>query len=353
MRTGSRVGYTSVVAGLLGVMLVAGCAADSGSDDAAAADYELAQEDAAYDSADMAGDGAGADAGGAEAYDEALEQSGSAVDPAAAGARMVIQTGWISLVSDDPVATANAVVGIVTASGGRTDNRSVVAASEYQKPSASLTVRIPADALDGVLEQISSQGDLLESSISAEDVTLTGQDLDARIEAKELSVERLENLLAGATTSEDIINAEQTLTQRQSELEQLKAERAWLGEQVALSTISVSISLPDDVPVTPPTGFTGGLSNGWDALTGSLVTMMAVVGYLLPWLVIIGLVVALVVWARRRWGTPKQAEANQNKPAQAPVPAGVAAAPGGAPKAAEPNTAEPKTPETPTDKGAS
>lgn len=300
-------GRRFAVVGVLGLALVAGCSAESGSSDSA--EYDMAQEEA-YAASDSAADGGAEMASGAD----------GAVDPAAASARMVIQTGSISIVSDDPVATANAVVGIVTASGGRTDNRSVVAASEYQRPSAWLTVRVPAEALDSVLEQIAAQGELVESSISADDVTLTGQDLDARIEAKELSVERLENLLAGATTSEEIITAEQSLTQRQSELEQLKAERAWLGEQVALSTVSVNITLPDDVPVTPPTGFIGGLTNGWNALVDSLVAAMAVVGFLLPWLVIAGIVVAIVLWSRKRWGKPKAAKGAAAGSVAAPAP---------------------------------
>lgn len=310
MRSGARF---ALAAALLGAVVLAGCSA---GDNAASSEYSD-DSDGAY----------------AEDYDEAgyeapgYDEVGSSV--ADAGARMVVQTGWISITSSDPVAAADSVVAKVLAAGGRTDSRSVIAASEYQSPSATLMIRVPSAQVDDVLGKIAEEGELVQSEISAEDVTLSAQDLDARIEAKELSVERLSDLLAQATTNEDIISAEQTLTDRQAELEQLRAERAWLAEQVSLSTVTVEIRVPEEAEAPPNYGFGAGLANGWATMVTAATMALAIIGFVLPWLVVIGTGAAIVMLTVRRrrvshaeQQTPTPAATEESADAEAVDPAG-------------------------------
>ena len=115
-------------------------------------------------------------------------------------------------------------------------------------------------------------GDVESVNLTKKDVTGAAQDLDARIHAMELSVDRMTNLLATATTHDDIIAAENALTEREAALEQLRSQRAAIAEQVSLSTIHVAIVGPDlppyvapPAPVEPPTGpqsFVEGLVTG-------------------------------------------------------------------------------------------
>lgn len=275
---------TTAVA-LLGVAVMAGCSTDDAGSDSLDMGYEdgYAASDGAYEQSEES-----------DAYYADVEAAADMDGGTSAANRIVIQTGYVTMTTEDPVATAASVSDLAARVGGRTDARQVTSESEYQHPSASLTLRIPADKLDGVLADLRELGTVAEENVSVEDVTLASQDLDARIEAKKLSIERLENLLAEASTTSDVIDAENSLTQRQVELEQLQAEQAWLAEQVALSTLEVWIGVPDEVPVVEPTGFSGGVANGWDSLVAFVTGLVAVLGFLLPWLGVAALVAALV-----------------------------------------------------------
>ncbi|OJX94809.1 MAG: hypothetical protein BGO96_01805 [Micrococcales bacterium 73-15] len=253
----------------------------------------------------------GTDSGGA-AYDSAAdggeyyapEAGDMPVDPGLPGGvsgaeRSVIQTGYVYATSDDPVAAATKLVGIIDAVGGRIESQQIVTASEYRHPSADLTTRIPSDHLTEILAQVGDAVDVVESQLTSEDVTAQVVDLDARITAKELSIERLEELLAGATTTADIISAEETLTQRQTELEQLLTMRKGYSDAVEMATITLHVSMPDQIPVSPPPGFTGGVASGWTSLVATVTGVLVVVGFIIPWLLVVAVIGGAWILGRR------------------------------------------------------
>ena len=188
---------------------------------------------------------------------------------------------------------------------GRVDDRAEKAATETEVGTATLTIRLPAAAVTPTLVALRELGDVEAVDLTKKDVTGAAQDLDARIHAMELSVARMTNLLATATTHDDIIVAENALTEREAGLEQLRSQRAAIAEQVSLSTIHVAIVGPDlpppvepPAPVEPPTGpqsFVEGLVTGWDSLVSVVSAIAIVVGVLLPWLAFGGAIAALVV----------------------------------------------------------
>jgi hypothetical protein len=286
------------------VLVLAGCSA--ASDDASSTGGEAAaQQDA--------GDGFAA-SGDVQASGDDGAAVGTPVSADAAG-RQVITTGEVALVAEDPRAAADAVVQAVEAAGGRVDGRqqSTTAAGTAEGDApvgegavgegswARLTVRVPADEVTPTVDALDAIGTVSTLDIRSEDVTGTAQDLDARIRATEISVTRLEDLLSRATTSADVIAAEQTLSERQSTLEQLESERARLSEQVALSTLTISITT-DPVVVAETEekdGFLDGLAAGWTGLLTVLRVALVVVGAVLPWAVLAGLVLAVVLWVRR------------------------------------------------------
>jgi HAMP domain-containing protein len=144
--------------------------------------------------------------------------------------------------------------------------------------------RTPRTSTLAKLEDI---GRVDQINLSAQDVTGTAEDLDARIRALKLSVARMEDLLSRATSNADLIAAENALTERQANLESLQSQRARLAEQVALSTLDITLTTPGNAPEPTTHGFLGGVAAGWDAL-------VAMLG------VIVLVVVASLRWVRRR-----------------------------------------------------
>lgn len=299
LRTTTRATRGAGALALLALVL-AGCGAAPGGGDTSAG------EAGAMSMAGAAAD----DAGGAAAPDEAAvsDTAGGTADADATGAaaagRQVVTSGDVGLVSADPRAAADAVVDLVERAGGRVDARQETAARESEGVlgTASLTVRVPSDALTGVLDGLEDVGEVDTVDLRSEDVTATAQDLDARIRATRLSVARIEDLLSRATTQTDIISAENTLTERQATLEQLESQRARVAEQVALSTLRVQIwaaTPPAEVAAEPRGGFLGGLESGWAALVSVAGVVVLVIGALLPWAVVAALLLGVVLLVRR------------------------------------------------------
>ncbi|MGV8978089.1 MAG: DUF4349 domain-containing protein [Cellulomonas sp.] len=240
------------------------------------------------------------------ALSQAAPQAASGVDQATSDAagRQVITTGTAQLTVDDPRKAASAVVALVEGEGGRVDARKEQTSAADRDAFAQLTVRIPSGDLTSTLAKLEDIGRVDQVDLSAQDVTGTAEDLDARIRALKLSVARMEDLLSRATSNADLISAENALTERQGKLESLQSQRARLADQVALSTLDITLRTPGNAPEPTTHGFLGGLAAGWHGLVATLGTVVLIVGVLLPWLVFGGAITLAVLaalrWVRRR-----------------------------------------------------
>ena len=235
--------------------------------------------------------------------------------------RQVISTGAMSITADDPIQAASDAVKIVEDAGGRVDSRSeqpmigdaATAASPDDSirypgpalpaPSALLVVRIPAEKLTATLDDIKELGTVQSVAINANDVTAQSQDLDSRITALSASVDRLVGLLAGATTTKDLIDIETALSTRQAELESLESQKRSLADQVDLSTISITFGSVESAPIEKPSDFFSGITAGWQTLVAFIGGVLVALGFVLPWLiviVIIGAAVLVVIRQRKR-----------------------------------------------------
>ena len=285
MRNLARLRGTAVVTLVL-VGLLTGCSASRSGDSTSAADSSAGK--------------------GGSALSGAAPQAAAGTDQVASDAagRQVVTTGTAQLTVDDPRKAASAVVALVEGEGGRVDARKEQTAAEGRDAFAQLTVRIPSDDLTSTLTKLEDIGRVDQINLSAQDVTGTAEDLDARIRALKLSVARMEDLLSRATSNADLIAAENALTERQANLESLQSQRARLAEQVALSTLDITLTTPGNAPAPTTHGFLGGVAAGWDALVAVLSALVLVVGVLLPWLAFAGVIVLVVVaslrWVRRR-----------------------------------------------------
>lgn len=166
----------------------------------------------------------------------------------------------------------------------------------YTPDGAWVTVRVPADQLAGLVEELSDVGDVTATSINRQDVTEQTVDLAARVDATQASVDRLTELMGQAQSVADLLTAESALSERQAMLESYQQQLEMLEGQVAMSTLSVTIT-PEVEPVTAdPAGFGDGLAAGWNGLVATLNGIVVALGFLLPWLMVVA-IAGLVVWA--------------------------------------------------------
>lgn len=240
----------------------------------------------------------GADGGGASVPDPAAPGNPEGAPVDADPDRQVVTTASASLAVEDPADAAQRVSELVESAGGRVDERTEQAASGEDGPEgavADLVVRVPSDALTGVLADLEDLGDVESVSVSRSDVTATAVDLDARISALQSSVARLQALMDGAATTEALLDAEEALSERQEQLESLQSQRALLADQVELSTLRVHLQPFGVAPAGGPDGFVDGFGTGWRALVAALGAAVVVLGIILPWLGVGALVTAGVL----------------------------------------------------------
>jgi hypothetical protein len=205
--------------------------------------------------------------------------------------REVVTTGTVNVTVKDPSDSAQTFSTWVEGHRGRVDGRTQN--SDDDGESAFLTVRVPSTQVSRAVDELRSYGKVGSVELQHEDVTTQGRDLDARIKALRISIDRLERILADATSTGQVLSAEGALTQRQEQLESLTAQRSGLRDQVDLSTLSVDFSQKTTSSVDPG-GFRGGLENGWKALVDVVNGIVSLTGILLPWLGV--LLVAALAW---------------------------------------------------------
>lgn len=280
----------TVPALVLAALLLAGCSA--GMSDGASSGGSVTTRDMGPEMAPFALDGADSAGGGV------------AGAPTAVTDRAVITTGNVSITAADPIGAADSAIKLVTGAGGRIDSRSEQPATDAQRASASLTVRVPAEQLDGVLDKIKQLGTVNAVSLNASDVTQQKQDVEARITALQTSVDRLLELMSTSANTADLIAIESALSSRQAELDSLTTQLDYLDDQIDYSTLYVDFASEGTVNPGNPDNFWSGLLAGWDSLVAFLGGFIVVLGVLLPWLVLLaalgGIAWAIVASVRRR-----------------------------------------------------
>jgi uncharacterized protein DUF4349 len=168
--------------------------------------------------------------------------------------------------------------------------------------------KVPPEQFGRVMSALSSVGKITNSQTSTEDVTGQVVDLDARLAAARTGVTRLRDLLAHSGNVTDLLQVEQALAQRESDVESLDGQLAALRSRVDAATITVALSPAPVATAAAPShdipGFLAGLRTGVAALVNSALVGGTALGFLLPFLVVIGVfgVPALRIARRRRGG---------------------------------------------------
>ncbi|MBE6980022.1 MAG: DUF4349 domain-containing protein [Ruminococcaceae bacterium] len=137
------------------------------------------------------------------------------------------------------------ISGKISSLGGYVENQELYngsAYSSYRHRSASLTVRIPAENLDGFVEDVKGVSNVVTYNESTENVTLRYVSTESRMKALEVEQERLLELLGKAENMADLLEIEARLTDVRYELENVTSQLRVLSNQVDYATIHLYIS---------------------------------------------------------------------------------------------------------------
>ena len=106
---------------------------------------------------------------------------------------------------------------------------------------ASVKARIPADRLDGFVETVEEEANVLNRQEQVTDITLQYSDVESRKKSLEIEQERLWELLEQAESVDAVVTLESRLSQVRYELESLTSQLRLYDNQVAYSTVDLYI----------------------------------------------------------------------------------------------------------------
>jgi hypothetical protein len=265
------------------------------------------------------GPGSSSDAGSATA-----NGSGDTV-PAFDPNRFLVRTGRLDILVDKGQApqVANHIVAAAEALGGYVLSSNVSSGLQGERPYAEISVRVPARSYDQAIKQFGALGQVKNLTTSAEDVTGSYVDLQARLSHYRAVESRLLTFLAQAGSIQQALSIQQRIDNTQLTVERLSAQLKALRETVVYGTLAVSVAEKGGKPVvTPPAkpaSFIGAFVHSVKLIwVGAKATLVAL-GAGLPFIAVFaGL--AYAVWSayRRlnRGGRPRTAKTQG--PAQGP-----------------------------------
>ena len=162
--------------------------------------------------------------------------------------RMMIYNADLEIAVIDPDEVMQAIISLAEAEGGF-----VVSSNSYKTysndrtlPRANVTVRVPAEKLEAIMEDIKAltpdpEEDVISENVSGSDVTSEYTDLESRLRNLEAAEEALVALMEDARDPEDVLAIFDELTYYRGEIEIVKGRMKYLEESADLSALSVNI----------------------------------------------------------------------------------------------------------------
>jgi hypothetical protein len=133
---------------------------------------------------------------------------------------------------------------IVEQAGGYVASAQASETGEGLAGDVELGLRVPSDRFTEVLGRIKGLGHAKSEEVSSHDVTEEFVDLDARIAAGQRVEAQYLAMLERAATVNDLLAVQRELGSVRTDIERLEGRRRLLGEQAALSAISLRLTVP-------------------------------------------------------------------------------------------------------------
>jgi hypothetical protein len=163
------------------------------------------------------------------------------------------------------------------------------------------TLRVPADQLDTTLAELKNLGRVESESQKGEEVTQQYVDLQARLLNARNSEQRLTELLRRAGKLSDVLEVEEQIESVRESIERMEAERKSMAQQVAFSTLNMTIreNYKERVQVVPDSTSTrirNGAVEGYEMMVAGLINLLL---FLVSWGPSLLLWGAILFWPAR------------------------------------------------------
>ncbi|HEX6751266.1 MAG TPA: DUF4349 domain-containing protein [Longimicrobium sp.] len=250
--------------------------------------------------------------------------------------QMIIREGTATVRVDSLEIAIAQVQQLAQRLGGYVANTSMRTGAENARE-ASLELKIPSARWDQALGGLKPVGKLESQQTSTEDVGEEYVDVTARMQNARRLEERLVTLLATRTGRlEDVLAVERELARVREEIERYEGRLRYLRSRVSMSTLTVV--LHERYPVLSPghNPIVDAFAEAWRNFVGFLAGFIAMLGWLVPLVLVLGAILWVLRWFWRRAGRNRAPDAHG--PGlfgrhRGPPPAPPAAPPAGPPPA--------------------
>jgi len=296
-----------------GALLVAACGGgDMGGGGSSGGEFDTsAREDPAQPAPGAPDDVSLGAEGGGESLDQPQVQD-----------RKIVRTATLELHVDNVIEAVQQIDDVAAAAGGFVSASNVFVDTEEnggdqveRTQTASVTIRVPADAYSAVMGQLRGIArETVSETSDASEVTEEYTDLQARLRNLEATEARYLELLNKAATIDEILTVQDRLNQVRLEIEQVTGRINVLNNLTDFATITARLSIP---PAIAQGGDNQnwaeeGWQASWDTSKDAMValgTVAIVGGVFLAWMAVPAVALAVIwrLFGRRITGFARQA----------------------------------------------
>ncbi len=220
--------------------------------------------------------------------------------------RLIVQNATLTLIVKDTLSAMSDISRLATGLNGYVASSSTH--TFEQGIQGSITIRVPADKLDTVLDSLHKMAtEVRDEAVTGQDVTAQYIDLNAQLTNLQAAEIQLREIMSRTQKTDDVLSVYNQLSQKQGEIEQVKGRIQYLAQSAAMATIAITLT-PDQLaqPVQiagwHPEGV---LKSAVEALIGGLQTLATIAIWFIVVVLPIGLIISspfilLIVLLRRR-----------------------------------------------------
>jgi hypothetical protein len=221
--------------------------------------------------------------------------------------RLVIKNATLSIAVDDPLKSMDNITRLAEGMGGF-----VVSAEMYQQaldngvkvPQVNMTIRVPAERLAEALATIKAETNqpIISENQSSTDVTADYTDLNSRLVNLQAAEKQLQEIMASAVRTEDVLSVYNQLVSVREQIELIKGQMQYYEQSAAMSSISTQLYANAAMqPLTIAGWQPGGVAKeALQSLIHALqsLTNFAIRAFILyiPVLLLIFVPIALIIW---------------------------------------------------------
>ena len=164
-----------------------------------------------------------------------------------------------------------------------------------------VTIKVPVEQFENLINSLENDSTtVIEKKISSEEVGGDLVDTQSRIEAKKQLREKYLGLLKDAKNMKEILGVQQEINGVQESIESASGRVKYLNHQSAYSTVHLQYfqNMQTGVPAESQSGYLVRLGNSFYAsisVIGDLFVLIVIL-----WPVILGVLIALIIWKKRK-----------------------------------------------------